>query len=422
MKKHGTYWDEKELALLGTKESDAEIARFLGRTLCAVQWRRKQWRAEKKAGIASPVAGPSRAPEVLEPREAHWKQEAKKLSKELSTYVEQKTAVEVLCEQVMSLAPRAYSPAKPVEFNLPKKHVTTKQSAVLLLSDTHIGQIIKPEQTLGLGGYNFELFLRRLQRLEDSIRSIITYHTPSGVDEIVVSMLGDMLDGALQHSAEMGQANTLLEQFYSGGHAIAQFLRNLSSLAPLRLYGVVGNHPRWQNQKRMPSQQRNSNYDMFLYCYLQALLRDNDRIKWNLDWQPFSTFAVRGYEFYCGHGENLRGGDKTLGIPNHAIGRLVGSTTQLFSRAGRPLPAYYCVGHLHRPISLPHANGEVIVNGAFPGIDGYALNEYFNSSRPLQRFFFVHPKFGKSAEYALRLDLGDAVPHRYQLPDKFAAV
>jgi hypothetical protein len=234
-----------------------------------------------------------------------------------------------------------------------------------------------------------------------------------------VPILGDMLDGALVHSAESGQPNALLSQFYSGGHALAQFFRNLTALAPVRTYACVGNHTRWQNQHKMPSKNRNSNYDMLLYLYAQALTREVKGLTWNLDWQPFATFEVQGHPFYCGHGENLRGGDRILGLPAHSMGRMVSTTTQLFTRAGRDIPAYYCVGHLHRPIEIPHANGQIIVNGAFPGIDSYALNEYFNASYPMQKFFLMHPHFGRSACYDLRLDLGDAVSHHYSLPEAF---
>lgn len=324
----------------------------------------------------------------------------------------------MLCEQVASLAPKSYTALPPAPA-LKKQSHGKPQSAVLLFSDTHIGAVVKPDQTLGLGNYSFEIFLRRLARLEWSVGSILLDHTTTAVPEVVIPMLGDMMDGALEHSAEVGQLNTLLTQFYSAGHALAQFFRNLSRLAPLRIYGTVGNHTRWGHQKKMPSKNRASNFDMLLYLYVQALVRDVKNIKFELNWQPFATFEVQGFSFYCAHGDNIRGGDKMLGIPNHALGRMVGTTTQLFSRAGRNTPDYFCLGHLHRGIELPHSKGQVIVNGAFPGIDGYALSEYFNSSHPMQKLFLVHPTYGRSACYDLRLDLGDATPHKYTLPGVF---
>jgi len=289
----------------------------------------------------------------------------------------------------------------------------------LQFSDTHIGAVVKEDQTLGLGGYSFEIFLRRLYRLERSIFSILEDHTATKIDEIVIPMIGDMLDGALVHAAECGQANTILAQFYSGGHAIAQFFRNLSTLAPLRIYGVVGNHTRWGHQHKMPSKNRNSNFDMLLYLYVQALTRDIPSIEWTLNMQPFQTFDVKGFNFYAAHGDNIRGGDKTLGLPAHSMGRMISTTTQLFSRADKATPDYFLLGHLHRPIEVPHAKGAVIVNGAFPGIDGYAMTEFFNSSHPIQKFWLMHPKFGRSATYDLRLDLGDKEEHNYTIPTGF---
>jgi hypothetical protein len=361
---------------------------------------------------------PEESTDELREQVAHWKSQAKSLERDLAALNKSRVAVDVLCEQVLSMAPKSYSES-PAQSPIKKATHGSPQSAVVLFSDTHIGAVVKPNQTLGLGNYDFEIFLRRLWRMEQSITSILQDHTTTEVPEIVIPMLGDMLDGALEHSAECGQLNTVLSQFYSGGHAIAQFFRNLSRLAPVRVHCAVGNHTRWQNQKKMPSKNRNSNMDQLLYLYVQALLRDCTAVTLNIDWQPFACFSVQGFPFFCGHGDNLRGGDKMLGVPNHAIGRSVSTMTQLFARAGKDLPAYYCYGHLHRPIEIPHSKGEVTINGSFVGIDGYALSEAFNSSYPIQRMFLMHPKFGQSANYKLRLDLGDSIEHGYKIPNVF---
>jgi predicted MPP superfamily phosphohydrolase len=356
-------------------------------------------------------------------RLVYWRNRAKSLEREVVNLEKIKTAQEIIAEEFLNHAPAAYEPPsfKKPEHRLTKKH-GSPQSAVLLFSDSHIGAIVREDQTLNLGKYDFEIFLRRLYRLERSIFSILRDHTATEIPEIVIPMIGDMLDGALVHAAECGQANTILSQFYAGGHAIAQFFRNLSTIAPLRIYGVVGNHTRWGHQHKMPSKNRNSNFDMLLYLYAQALTRDIERIDWKLDTQPFATFEVQGFQFYAAHGDNIRGGDKTLGLPAHSMGRMISTTNQLFTRAQRPSPDYFLLGHLHRPIEIPHAKGAVIVNGAFPGIDGYAMTEYFNSSHPIQKFWLMHPKFGRSATYDLRLDLGDDEPHGFQIPQDFVCV
>lgn len=409
-----TNWAPQQLALLNQNlNSDPRtLARKLNRDPEEV--RKKLWHlnAKNRRNVAA-------ATEAEEPLVDFWKRTAEQAQRDLREAKRDTVAIEVLVNRAEALAPKTYQPPKIEIARWPQSKKSAPQSAVLVFSDTHIGQVVKADQTLGLGNYNFEIFLRRLARLERSVISILQDHTTVRVPELVIAMLGDMIHGNLSHAVEAGQVNTLFTQFYSAGHAIAQFFRNLSVVVPLRIKTVVGNHPRWATQKKMPTENRFSNLDQFLYAYVQALLRDIPRIQFELSPQPFSLFEVQGHVFYAGHGDHLKGGDRILGIPNHALGRNLSNTSQLFASAQKRFPNYFLFGHFHRPITLPHASGEIIINGGFPGLDGFGLMEAFNSSHPSQKFFLVHPKFGRSACYDLRLDLGDAEKHGYKLPTEF---
>ncbi len=405
-------WTESDLQLLKDGLESGKTSKQLAKSLKRTQ-RATDTQIYKIRRAAKEQAGTD--------REDFWKRQAEEAQRKLRSNTHEQTAVDILVEKILEITPVTYQPpaltvAKPTT----RRVEGSPQSAVLMFSDTHIGQVINTDQTLGLGGYNFDIFLRRLQRLERSIFSIINDHTTTAVPEIVVAMIGDMMHGNLSHAVEAGQVNTLFDQFYSAGHAIAQFFRKLSTIAPLRIETAVGNHTRWGTQRKMPTENRYSNLDQFLYAYVAALLRDVPSIKFNITKQPFALFDVQGHGFYAGHGDHLKGGDRILGVPNHAIGRNLSTTAQTFSAAGRRLPHFYLFGHFHKPITLPHASGSVMVNGGFPGLDGFGLMEAFNSSNPLQRFFLVHPTHGKTASYELRLDLGDATPHGYSLPAEFA--
>jgi hypothetical protein len=355
--------------------------------------------------------------------ESYWKDQYHRLKKDYNILVPGVAAVDRLVENVLDMAPLSYDPAPKNYPKLsPKAKHATPESAMLLLSDTHVGKIIRPEQTLGFSKYNFDVFLSRLKYLEDRITSILLNHTTAPINELVVAILGDMLDGALSHGSEVGQANTLFSQFFGAGHALAQFLRNLATLVPVvRPYTCVGNHTRWQNQRKMPTENRYSNLDQFLYAYVEALTRDIPNIHWNLNEQPYAVFDVEGFTFLAAHGDHWKGGDKAMGVPLHAMARQVNSTTQLFHKHGSPVPQYYVSGHLHREIKLPTGLGDLTVNGGFPGLDGYALDGAFNPVDPTQKFFKVHPKFGKVAEYTIQLKFAtehDTPP--YALPPVFA--
>jgi hypothetical protein len=389
------------------------MASALGKTACAVE------RKLDRLNLPEP------APAVLkeEPKETRdasfWRAEYQKVVKERDKLAETKSVVDILVEEVSALAPHSYVLSQVDTSPQWDKHGNNPQSAVLMLSDTHVGAVVRPSQTLDFGEYNFGVFLRRLKRVEDSVRSILADHTTTPVPEIVIPMIGDMIDGALAHGAEVGQVNTLFTQFYGAGHALAQFLRNIASFVPkVRVYTCVGNHPRWQNQHKMPTKNRFSNLDQFLYAYVQALVKDIPTIDFTLNQQPMAEFQVQGYTFLAAHGDHLRGGDKALGIPAHALGRALSAGTQLRAKTGRANVHYYLLGHLHRSMELPHAMGEILVNGGFPGVDEFGLTQNFTAVDPVQKFFLVHPKFGRSACYDLNLKFAAKTGTPYNIPNE----
>lgn len=413
-------WSDSEIKLLGTKP-DNELAAQLGRSYTSVRVQRMR-RAIPAFGTVDETKETTFEQDRQMSDNAIWRSRYAQLERKYARALEETSVVRELVEEIKDLAPKSYTqlPAVVKERKASKYH--TSQSAVLQFSDTHVGKVVTPKQTMGFGEYNFPIFLARLKYLEESVLSICENHMTVKVDELVVAMLGDMLDGKLIHSVEAGQRNTVFCQYYGAGHAIAQMFRNLAPHFPLmRIKTCVGNHTRWDSQKKMPTENRYSNLDMFLYALVQALTSDIKNIEWDLNQEPFALFEVKGHVFHAAHGDHLKGGDRALGIPNHAFGREVSTKSQLYSKYGKKAPNFYLTGHLHREITLPHATGTIMVNGGFPGLDNYALAENFNPVDPTQRFFFVHPKFGKTAEYSLSLKMAKVSDVRpYTIPSNFS--
>lgn len=381
-------------------------------------------------GYVSPVTAPTAAPlapktvdeDITVRDEAFWKSQHDILAKKYDKLVKEEVIVNRLVNRVLEAAPIAYSPLPPAWAGKGQdRNHGQPQSAFLMFGDTHIGKNVKPTQTLAFGCYNFQTFMARLKYLEESVASIVKNHVTTDIPELVIAMLGDMLDGTLVHSNEAGQQDPIFNQFYCGAHAVAQFLRNIAPLFPkIRIYDVVGNHTRFQNQHRMPTKNRYSNFDKFFYALVRELVREIPNIDWTLDAQPYQIFEVQGFTVFTAHGDSLRGGDKTLGVPNHAVGRLVSTATQMCNKFGRKAPNYYMVGHLHRDIVLPHATGSILINGGFPGVDEFGLAEMFTPADPSQKFFFVHPQYGKTATYDISLKFATVEkPAPYTMPPNF---
>ena len=412
---------KEEIKVIKSPLSSHEAAKKLGRSYDSVNSARKRLGVTGVGQIKSTPSKTTVAEDLEKHDEAYWSKEHRALSAKYDKLLKSTTVTERLVQRIASLAPLSYSAAPAIIKGTSRKHEGHPQSAVLMLSDTHVGKTVSPDQTLTFGNYGFSMFLARLKLLEDAVISITKNHVSTDVPELVIPMLGDMLDGQLVHSNECAQSDTIFSQFYAAGHAISQLLRNLAPHYPLiRIYSCVGNHPRFQGQHRMPSKNRFSNFDGFLYAFIKALVRDIPTIKWELDSQPYQVFTVQGFTFFTFHGDNLRGGDKNLGIPNHAVGRLISTATQMANKYGKPAANFYLCGHLHRSIVLPHATGSFIVNGAFVGVDEYGLAEAFTPADASQTFFFVHPKFGRTASYEISLKFAEiAKTPPYEIPGEF---
>jgi len=99
----------------------------------------------------------------------YWKRRALTLEGRVSLLQRRRVSIDLLIEQVKSIAPVTYRP--------PSNVITYKPSglgkphrAVLLLSDMHVGQVVSEDQTLSWGRYNFDVCLRRLSHLERTIQ------------------------------------------------------------------------------------------------------------------------------------------------------------------------------------------------------------------------------------------------------------
>jgi len=423
MKKTKRYSAATLALLKDSSLSSSEVARRIGRQESCVRSARRKLGLASFAQYRCEKIKSSNLPERRQQADNdYWQRQYKELERTLVKAVKDLSAVDRLVASVKEVAPTSYSPAPKVNILVRGKR-ETPESAVLLFSDTHVGKITRPEQTLGFSEYNFATFLSRLKLVESAVLSILTNHTNAPLNKLVVAMLGDMLDGTLNHGSEASHHNAKFNQFFAAGHAIAQMFRNLAAHVPqLDIETVVGNHTRYGEQKKMPTENRHSNFDMFLYAFIQALTADIKNIHWNLSEQPFAVFSVEGWNFFASHGDNLRGGDKAMGIPLHSMARQMNATTQLFIKHNEKVPDYYVLGHFHRPIQIPTAMGDFTINGGFPGLDNYALDGNFNPVDPMQVFFKVHPKYGKIAEYKLHLKHAKLGTPTYDIPGVFPCV
>jgi hypothetical protein len=282
-------------------------------------------------------------------------------------------------------------------------------SAVLLLSDTHIGKIVRADQTDDLGSYSPLTYLARLDYL---IRTVVDDVGASGVlpvRELHVLLLGDLVEGLLEHGTEREEKLLMVEQFSVAAYTLFEALLRLCAAVPrVHVYGVCGNHGRWPSQRRMPTENRHSNFDSLVYSALQAMTTAANvpNLVFDLRTESRQIIEVGRFRIHAQHGDEIRGGD----LPLRGIQSEVYHSTLRRVMNGRGRIDYWVLGHLHRSATLPLGDGNVVINGSFVGLDSYAMR--FAPTVASQTLFWLEDE-GKTLQRELRLQ---AAPIPTELP------
>lgn len=290
--------------------------------------------------------------------------------------------------------PRSFSVCPPPP--VPKD--ATARTAVLVVSDAHVGQVVDPREIEGIGGYNPAITLARVRHLEVEAARIL-HGRP--VDKLLLLFGGDILHGHLGHSLEDDLTIPIALQSDFALNVFFPFVCGLSRVVPkLEIHGVAGNHGRWPGMRKMPTDRRWSNLDTIFYGSLAALCRHTQLGNVTFDERISSRRQIDAGKFRLQllHGDEVRGGAFCTGGMN----REVTNATMRNVQAGRPVADYFIMGDKHFTASVPFGTGAFVVNGSMVGTDGFGMN--FLPAPPSQTLFFLHPQYGKTETHEIRLD------------------
>ena len=262
---------------------------------------------------------------------------------------------------------------------------------VLLLSDLHIGQIIRPEDTNGWNAYNYAIAERRMDKL---VNCIARYHSivkrGYRVSSLTVLGLGDYIHGEIHDEYIRTNEMTIPEAIVASARLMARGLSALLQIfSTVKFHALlVDNHARMTKEKpsSMPAE-LSHNYTLFeiLRGYMQKQskrfeLRTYDALR--------ADIKIGNFTFLCEHGDTVK---TYLSIP------LYGMSRADLAQAKRHLQQnqrydYHVWAHWHVPMIAPFG----IVNGTFAGIDAYAASRlpYAAFVPPSQWTFLVHPEHG----------------------------
>jgi len=351
-----------------------------------------------------------------------WKkkyQETKKLlDHSHKANILEKLIIEQVHRDIVALPPASFMPPKAPKTTY--RQDRSPEEAMLVISDAHIGEFVSKDETDGLCEYSFEIFVRRLQHIVDTIRKLNKHKINVGLTKLTVAVLGDMCAGNIHEELEITNEAHIVTQACMGGYVFSQFIREISTLFPeVEVICLGGNHGRIQKQKRF--KQKNLDWDRVLYEIAAAYSQQYKNVTFTMPRSTYWVGDINGHTFLLFHGDHIRSWG---GIPFYGVLRTVTNLKTQYAPTGRIIK-YSVLGHFHTMGELADVHGDTILNGAFMGGNDFSIGAMAKVTYPGQHYFGVHPRIGRSWRYPLRLDTApkdSLIRYKYDLDKSVADV
>jgi hypothetical protein len=257
------------------------------------------------------------------------------------------------------------------------------EDAVFVISDTHFGDVIRPEDTSGFPEYDIEIAGNRFGYVVEKAKQILAIHrTAYPISRLYVPILGDIANGILYDAPESNQL-FLPAQVHFSVNMLKFAIQDLLQLVDagtitdgITLMFSVGNHTRLD--KWMPTKyQAQRTLDWLIYQTLIDLFKDDKRVQIVETMSPFIFQNIRGHRYLFCHG--LQVGYKNRPeqqaksvsqftalvralFDSPVYRKLSGLEGETFSRA--------VIGDIHVPVAFPR----LLANGSLNGQNELGVN------------------------------------------------
>lgn len=253
------------------------------------------------------------------------------------------------------------------------------ETEVIVLSDLHFGKKVVIE---GQVTFDKTIAEQRFKAIAEGMRHLNeSYIRPNhSIDELVILMLGDCLDGELIYEGQVhNQDMPLLDQLIFSCQLIKRELINpvAQTFGTVRVVTVPGNHGEIRNDRREHMMHPRTNFDTILSVMLQLACQDLKNVTFEIATTTLHTTMIRNWKFLLAHN-----------LPSAGTASFRKKYGGYFERYRFDVSVH---GHWHTPELAYFNTKPIIQNGSLPGTDDYAIELAFNTV-PSQVMFTVSDK------------------------------
>lgn len=277
----------------------------------------------------------------------------------------------------------------PPTWLAPSKPKSTAATLVVMLSDTHFDEVVKPEEVDFLNAYNRQIAELRLERWAQNVIKMARHHL-NGVtyDGVVILLGGDIFSGDIHEELVETNEDTIMGTLLFWSEQLAAAIDMLlGEFKKGVVASVVGNHGRTSRKPRAKLRAR-TNYDWLLAKMLERHFKADKRVVFQVPEGADVLVNIYGQGHLMTHGDQAKGGGGIGGIWPPVM-RLRARKESRFLQVGATFQTLW-MGHWHQYISTP----TLVVNGSLKGVDEYAFVSNFGFEPPQQALAIVAPEKG----------------------------
>ncbi len=261
----------------------------------------------------------------------------------------------------------------------------SEATAVVLLSDWHYEETVKPQSVNYLNRYDEKIASECIVKtFQTIVKYVKLQQKETTINTLVMALLGDFISGGIHD--ELKEGNSLLpgEAIWKVQNHIASGIKFILDNTSVNLVipCSTGNHGRITEKQRVATEYGNS-LEWLMYKNLEQYFLNNKRVLFVVNDGYHTYLDVYGFtiRFHHGHSMRFQGGVGGIYIPvNKAISQWNKSKKADLD----------CFGHFHQM----RDGGIFISNGSIIGWSPYAIKIKADFEKPKQAFFMVDKKYG----------------------------
>lgn len=273
-----------------------------------------------------------------------------------------------------------------------------------LLSDAHYGEVVDPEEALGIT-YNTTVARNRILHYRDTVLRYAELRRESyPVDKLTLAVLGDMLSGNIHEELAITNEVMLTEQAVEMAGILFDITGDFSSeFKEVEVIIIPGNHPR--TTKKPKHKTKFDNWEWIMGKMVQSMFgvaqQTNGNIKITVPKSLVHTHEIFGHRIGMWHGDGVKSAS-FAGIPFYGMRQQREAIQALMSQLGLPRIDMLVMGHFHQHLYW-QGECDILINGSIKGGDEYGISTRLSAPDPIQVLLEFHPEHGLTAQEHISL-------------------